>query len=198
MAVVLVVNTRYARFVAIGTRIAVIVAALVTIVPLAACGGGGDQMRVTLTDQACSYRGDKIAAAGRFTIEVENQSTFGASFALKKLAKGFTAANIAPILATEGAWVRSLSTAELRNVAHGKLPRHPRPDLPQIFTEPEDSVVTEIGGGASSVLPADLPAGSYVLLCRIPDLRAPSHVPLYEEQYVASQIEVTGTPSYSA
>ena len=106
------------------------------------------------------------------------------SFALKKLAKGFTTDNIEPILAKERAWLRSLSKADLWNMDHRKPPLHPRPDLPQIFTDPEHSVVTEIDSGASSVLPADVPAGSYALMCRITDLGA-------QELYVASQIEVT-------
>jgi hypothetical protein len=57
--------------VAFGTRMAVTVAAAIT-VPLAACAGSDDsQMRATLTNDGCTYRGDKTAAAGRFMIEVE-------------------------------------------------------------------------------------------------------------------------------
>ena len=72
----------------------------------------------------------------------------------------------------------------------GKQPLHPRPDLPQIFTNQQSVPFTEIDGGESSVLSADEPAGSYVLMCRIKDLGA-------QELYVAAQIEVTGTPSYT-
>lgn len=80
-----------------GTRTAVALAALITSVPLAACGGGDDsQMRPTLTDDGCTYRGDETAAAGRFTIEVENQTGHGASFSLERLAKEITTDDLEP------------------------------------------------------------------------------------------------------
>ncbi len=47
---------------------------------------------------------------------------------------------------------------------------------------------TEVEGGASSVLPIDVPAGSYAVLCRIVDLGA-------QEEYVAAPIKARG-PTY--
>ena len=79
----------YAPFVTVGARLVLIVAAVITTMTLAACGGNADrQMRATLTDDGCAYKGDKEAAAGRFTIDVENQTKHPASFAFLRLANG--------------------------------------------------------------------------------------------------------------
>ncbi len=72
----------------------------------------------------------------------------------------------------------------------GKLPlRHPPPDLPQIFDFGRGGSLTIIGAGESSLLPGvGVSSGTYALICRINLLRNFIH----REQYVASQIDVTG------
>ena len=157
----------------------------------AACGGSDDaRMQATLTDHRCTYEGDTKVAAGSFQIDVKNQTGHGASFTFAPLANGFTAATIKPILARETAWARSLTKNELRDLLDGKLPlQHPRPDLPQMFDFGRGGSDTAIGAGESSVLPGvGAPSGSYALICRSNLLDNF----LFREQYVASQIDVTG------
>ena len=189
--------SRYAPFVAIGTRVAATVTAVMVTMLLAACGGNGDtRMRVTLTDAGCTYQGDTKPAAGRFTIEVKNQTEHGANFAFIRLAKGLTAAKIKPILAKETAWMRSLSEAEIRNMEHGKPPlHHPRPNLPPIFDFQRDGSATDIGAGATSVLPGGGgSAGSYAVICRNIIHVGGREQAVWKDykQYVAAQIDVTG------
>ena len=170
---------------------AVAVAAVVAIVSLTACtGDNGTPMQATLTNDGCTYEGDTEVAAGRFQIDVRNQTQHDASFLFAKLANGFTAATIKPILAKETAWGRSLTKNELRDLLDGKLPlQHPRPDLPQIFDFRQGGSDTVIGAGGNSVLPGvGSPSGAYALICRV-DLLGDF---LFREQYVASPIEVTG------
>ena len=189
---------------AIGTRVAAIAAAVITTMALAACGGNGDhRMRATLTDDGCTYQGDTKPAAGKFTIDVKNQTRHGANFAFIRLAKGFTAATIKPILAKDTAWVRSLSEAELRKVEHGKQPlHHPRPNLPQILDFHEnDGSATDIGAGASSELPGDVRGGSYVVICRNITQVGGRQLGVWKhyKQYVAAEIDVTGVwPGWDA
>lgn len=61
---------------------------LVTTVVLAGCGGGTNSgpMRATLTLDGCAYEGDTSPAPGLFTIEVRNQTPYGANFVLYELA----------------------------------------------------------------------------------------------------------------
>jgi hypothetical protein len=154
---------RYAPFVTIGTRIAVTMAAVLTTVPLAGCGGSNDtRMSATLTDDGCTYRGDNTAAAGRFTIEVEDQTGHGRHFVLKELADGFSADSIEPILA------------------------FPTPEIRSLFKE-DPVFLSNVNGDASGVLLADVPAGTYVLMCRGIDASG---------LHLAALIEVTGTRSY--
>jgi hypothetical protein len=107
---------------------AVAVAAVIAILSFTACTGDGDTpMQATLTNDGCGYRGDTKAEAGRFTIEVKNETPQGANFALLRLADGYTASTIRPILAKETAWVHSLSNSELRRIQEGQRPlRHCR------------------------------------------------------------------------
>lgn len=157
----------------------------------AADSGDDLRMRATLTDDGCSYRGDTTAEAGRFTIEVENETERDASFAFVRLAEGFTAATVRPILARESAWVRSLSKDDLFNIAEGNWPLG-RPDVTGIF-DFRFGFFTEIGGGASSdLLGVGVPAGSYAVICRVSTREKAEQMLLWEEQYVAAQIEVTG------
>ena len=172
---------------------AVAVAAVVAIVSLTACTGSGKKdarMQATLTGDGCTFVGDREVAAGRFQIDVRNMTQDGASFVLAPLANGYTAATIKPILAKETEWGRSLTKNERRDMLEGKLPlRHPPPDLPQIFDFGRGGSLTIIGAGESSVLPGvGVSSGTYALICRINLLRNFIH----REQYVASQIDVTG------
>ena len=125
----------------------VTLAALITM-PLAACGGTDDsQMRATLTDDECTYRGEKTAAAGRFTIEVEDQTGQGGHFVLKELANGLTADTVEAILENSS------------------------PDIASLFKDvPVFS--SDVHGDGSGVLLADAPPGTYVLMCRRTDLAA--------------------------
>lgn len=142
----------------IGTRMALTMAAVLTTVPLAGCGGSNDtRMSATLTDDGCTYRGDNTVAAGRFTIEVEDQTGHGGHFVLKELADGSSADSVAPILA------------------------FPTPEIRTLFKE-EPVFFSNVNSDASGVLLADVPAGTYVLMCRSIDASG---------LHLASLIEVT-------
>jgi hypothetical protein len=77
---------------------------------------------------------------------------------LKELADGFTADSIEPILDNRGPEIRSLFR-----------------DAPVFFSD--------VYGDASGVLLADVPAGTYVLMCRSTDSSG---------LHIAAQIDVTG------
>ena len=72
---------------------------LVTMAVLTGCGGGTDSgpMRATLTPDGCAYEGDTSPAPGVFNVEVQNQTPYGASFALWELADGSTVEEIEEI-----------------------------------------------------------------------------------------------------
>jgi hypothetical protein len=170
---------------------AVAVVAVVAIVMLAACAGDdGTPMKATLTNDGCTYKGDTEVAAGSFQIDVRNQTQHDASFLFARLANGYTAATIKPILAKETAWGRSLTKNELRGLLDGKRPlQHPHPDLPQILDFRQGGSDTFLGAGGSSVLPGvGSPSGAYALICRVNLLGNF----IFREQYVASPIDVTG------
>ena len=176
-----------------GMRLPLILVLVVAMFSTAACSGGDKKdarMQATLTDDGCTYVGETEVAAGSFQIDVRNLTQHGASFHLARLANDYTAATIKPILAKETAWGRSLTKTELRDLPEGKLPlQHPRPDLPQIFDFRQGDSATIIGAGESSVLPGvGVSSGAFALICRINLLRNFIH----REQYVASQIDVTG------
>ena len=134
----------------------------------AADSGDDLRMHATLTDDGCGYQGDTTAEAGRFTIEVENETEHDVSFAFIPLAEGFTAATVRPILARESAW----------------------PVLPEIFDFRRTAAATEVGGGARSELPGvGASTGSYAVICSV--IRK-GQLRIFNEQYVAALIEVTG------
>jgi len=196
-------NGRYAPSVASGTRVAAIAAAVITTMVLAACGGNGDnRMRATLTDEGCTYQGATKPKTGKFTIEVKNETQRGASFAFLRLAKGFTAATIKPILARATAYMRSLSEAELRNMEQGKPPLHPGPNVPQIFDFHEnDGSATDIGAGATSELSGDVRGGRYVVICRNITQVGGRQLAVWKhyKQYIAAEIDVKGVwPGWDA
>ena len=100
-----------------GRRAAVLLAAFVTAVPLAACGGGGDgdgatssvagdagdEMRLTLTEDGCTYEGPETQATGSFTAEVENESSTYGAFEVGEIADGSTLADLDAYIAEESA-----------------------------------------------------------------------------------------------
>ncbi|MGH2996178.1 MAG: hypothetical protein ACRDM9_07670 [Gaiellaceae bacterium] len=161
---------------------AVTLAAFVTTVLLAACSGGeaggegagtegagsedaGSEMRLTLTDDDCTYEGDETTA-GMFTVEVENQTVYFGAFALAAIAEGSTIDDLEPYL----------EKARQQFQRSGTLP-----DPPAFYSQ---VVRSGVDAGASSFLPADVPAGTYALMCFIDDL------PTWRV-YVAAQLDVT-------
>ncbi len=151
-------------------------AAFVTTVLLAGCSGGepaaeatdtGAEMSLTLTDDGCTYEGDETPAAGMFTVDVENQTAYFGAFALAALAEGSTIEDLEPFL----------GQARRQFKQNGTLP-----ELPPFYTQ-----VVRVGAasGKSSVLPADVTAGRYALMCFIDDL------PTWQV-YLARQLDVTG------
>src|SRR5262245_9023068 len=67
---------------------------LSTAVLATGCGGGSDTMRVTLTDDGCTYEGDATPAPGRFDIEFENKTSRFVIFTLSALAAGKTVEDV--------------------------------------------------------------------------------------------------------
>ena len=125
-------------------------------------------MRATLTNDGCTYEGDTSPTAGMFTIEIENQTEFSGAFVLLSLAEGSTVDDLQP-----------------------SLDRYPRqfervgPRLP----EPPDYkflVRSDVEAGATSALPADVPAGTYALVCYVDDDDLPT-----EQIHIAEQLDVT-------
>lgn len=134
-------------------RAAVILAAFVTAVLLAACGGSdaSSEMRLTLTDEDCTYEGDETLAAGAFTVEVENKSSKDGAFSLAGLTAGSTTDDFA-------AYVEKVQ----QQLQQGKRLLDPPAFYSQV-------VRVGVASGASSRLPADVAAGTYVLTCFIED-----------------------------
>ena len=149
-----------------GTRVAVTLAAFVTTVLLVACGGGDSEMRATLTDDDCGYVGDETPAAGMFTVEVENETVYYGAFALAAIAEGSTIDDLEPFL----------EKAQRQFQQSGTLP-----DPPAFY---EQVVRSGVDARTSSLLPADVPAGTYALMCFVDDL------PTWRV-YVAAQLDVT-------
>jgi hypothetical protein len=151
------------------TRMAVAsLTAAVSLVPMA-CGGDEAAMHATLTNDGCTYHGDTSPTAGMFTIEVENQTEFSGSFVLLSLAEGSTVNDLQPAL--------------------DKYPRQFERD--GTLPEPPDYkflVRSDVEAGATSALPADVPPGTYAVVCFVDD------VPI-EQVYIADQLEVTSRGS---
>ena len=173
-------------------RLPLILVLVVAMFCTAACGGSGNKdarMQATLTDDGCTYEGDTKVAAGSFQIDVKNETRHDASFLFARLANGYTAATIEPILAKETAWSLSLTKNELRDLLKGKRPLQHHPDLPQIFDHQHGGSDTFLAAGESIVLPGvGSPSGAYALICRVNLLGNF----LFRKQYIASQIDVTG------
>ena len=110
----------------------------------------------TLTDDGCTYEGDTSPAAGRFTIDFANKTKFFAEVALARLSDGKTINDLQPYL------------------------EKARP-FPDFY---EQVVRWGVEAGQNSVLAADLPAGTYALMCF-------ADMPM-SDVYRAAQLDVTG------
>ena len=67
---------------------------LSTAVLATGCGGGSDTMRVTLTDDGCTYEGDATPGPGRFDIKLENKTSHFVNFTLSALPAGKTVEDV--------------------------------------------------------------------------------------------------------
>ncbi len=134
-------------------RVAAALGAFVATVLLGGCGGGdaGSEMRLTLTDDGCTYEGDETPASGAFTVEVENRTSKDAAFALAGIAAGATIDDF---------------EAYLENVQQQLQQGKGLLDPPVFWSQ---VVRVGVASGASSLLPADVAAGTYVLTCFIDD-----------------------------
>jgi hypothetical protein len=139
----------------------------VTTVLLAACGGGdaSSEMRATLTDDDCTYEGDGTPATGAFTVEVENQSSKDAAFALARIVAGATIDDLEAYLE---------EVQQRLQQGKGLLPP------PAFYSQ---VVRVGVATGTSSRLPADVAAGTYALTCFIDD--PPTAI------YLATPLEVS-------
>jgi len=140
--------------------------AAVALVPMA-CGDLA-ATRARLTNDGCTYNGDTSPAAGMFTIEVENQTEFSGSFVLLSLPEGWTVDDLQPAL-----------DRYPRQFDRGTGTPLPEPPDYQLL------VRSDVEAGATSALPADVPAGTYALVCFVDD-----DLPT-EQIYIAEQLDVT-------
>ena len=138
--------------------------------PLASCGGGaGNSLHATLTDDGCTYEGDTSPAAGVFTIDFANKTKFFAEVALARLSDGKTINDLQSYL----------EKARREFAQSGTLPAPPFPDFY------EQVVRSGVEARQKGDLPADLPAGTYALMCFADNL------PMWDV-YRAAQLDVTG------
>ena len=156
-------SRQYPLFVAFEARVVVTLSAFVTLVLSAACSGGDTggegagtagapgEMRLTLTDDDCTYEGDETPAARTFRVEVENKTVYFGAFALAAIAEGSTIDDLDPFL----------SKAQRQFERSGTLP-----DPPAFYSQ---VIRSGVDAGASSFLPADVPAGTYALMCFVDD-----------------------------
>jgi len=149
---------------------------------LAGCGGDDEgRMRATLTNEGCAYEGPTSAHAGRFTIEVANHS---GSFAGFFLASPSQDSGIDDLQATIDRLLR-----RFRRSGESRL-RVPWTPI----------VESAVGPSETGVIPADVRAGRYVVLCLVgssTDTRRTSSDRVAPEAvYVATHLDVTGVPIY--
>ena len=154
----------------LGVRAAVAIVTLIAVMLLASCSGdGGRSLRATLTDDGCTYEGDTSPDAGTFTIDVENTTKFFGAFALARLSDGKTINDLQPYL----------EKARRQFATSGTLPA---PPFPGFY---EQVVRSGVEAGQDGDLQADLPAGTYALMCFADNL------PMWRV-YRAAQLDVTG------
>ena len=149
---------------------------------LAGCGGSDDEnMRATLTDGGCTYEGPTAHQAGRFDIAVANESRLFSGFFLAAVAK-------------------NASPDELQETIDGLLRRFTKPGESPGRAPWRTVVGSEVDPAGTSVIPADVRAGTYVVLCfasRPTDTRQSSNEPVPPKAiYVATRLDVTGEPRY--
>lgn len=123
-------------------------------------------MRLVLTDDGCTYEGNETPEAGAFTVDVENQSSVDGAFALAAIAEGSTIDDLEPFL----------EKARRQFQRSGTLP-----DPPAFYSQ---VVRVGVASGTSSLLPADVAAGTYALTCFNDD--APTW-----RVFLAGQLDVT-------
>jgi hypothetical protein len=140
--------------------------AAVSLVPMA-CGGDEAAMRATLTNDGCTYDGDTSPTAGILTIEVENQTELSGASGLVSLAEGSTVDDLQP----------ALDQYPRQFEQDGTLPEPP--DFYALWGR------SGVEAGASGPLSADVPAGTYALVCFVDDDLPTEHV------YIAEQLDVT-------
>jgi len=170
----------------LGTRSLATLLATVPTSILASCGGDDGALHATLTDSDCTFRGDTTPAAGRFSIELENQTLRFASFGLLALAEGVTVADVE--LLEERVKARRLGRS--RAV----------PDVPPPF---DGWVVgADVEPASRTRLPVDTSAGTYVVVCFVhpnaDERRSSEETPRPERAHTAAWLEVTGTPFYGS
>jgi len=149
---------------------------------LAGCGGSDDEsMRATVTDSGCTYEGPTAQRAGRFDIAVANESRLFSGFFLAAVAK-------------------NTSVDDLQETIDGLLRRFRKPGESPGRAPWRTVVGSEVEPAATSVIPADVRAGTYVVLCflsRPTDTRQSSNEPVPPQAiYVATRLDVTGEPTY--
>lgn len=128
---------------------------------------GAGTMRLTLTDDGCTYAGPESLGPGAFTVEVENETEYLGAFAVAGLAEGATIGDLEAYVAqAQQTWDET-----------GTLP-----EPPAFYSQ---AVRAGVEAGQTGSLPADVPAGTYALMCFVDDL------PTWRG-YAAAQLEVTG------
>lgn len=174
---------------AIATRVALVLAAFATSLAAAACGGDDDAaesttsqstgaqiadttaadagMRLTLTDSGCTYEGPPSVESGVFTAEGVNETTHFGAFAVGGIAEGSTLDDLA---------------ADVAEVQRAFEETGALPEPPAYFTQ---AVRSGVEAGQTGFLPADVPAGTYALMCFV-------DAPPIWRAYVAGGLEVTG------
>ncbi len=137
-------------------------------------------MRATLTDGECAYDGPASTHAGRFTIDVANDTSFFGAFFL--------------------AAVEEDSEGDLQATIDGLLRRFKKSGESPGRVPWRTIVGSEVGPSETSTIPADVRSGRYALLCFVgasTDTRRTSGEPVPPKAvYVATRLDVTGVPTY--
>jgi len=137
-------------------------------------------MRATLTNGACDYDGPASAHAGRFTIEVTNDTRSFSAFFLAALDDD--------------------PDTDLQATIDRLLRRSQKPGESPARVPFRMIVGSAVGPSETSSIPADVRAGSYAVLCFVgasTDTRRTSGEPVPPRAvYLATRLDVTGVPIY--
>lgn len=136
---------------------------LLTAQLLAACAGDEDATEGAPNTES----GPESPAQGSFTVEVENETEYFGAFAVARIAEGATIGDLEAYVAqARQTWDETVTL----------------PEPPAFYSQ-----AVRAGGeaGQTGSLPADVPAGTYALMCFVDDLPA-------WWGYAAGRIEVTG------